>query len=545
MTDIEIPIGKRTKKYRFFEMLPALLSIGLILLPIVLSLVSPLLATIFIIGYLIMWFVKAIASAYRTVQGYGSLESAQKTNWQQRLADLEDPEGSLLRVAPLLTARKREWHITHHYRALSRVAESPKAYFKPSEAYNAVIIAMYNESREILEPTLQALFASSYDMKHVILIIAYEARGPQASRDLAHDIIKKYGDKCFYAAAVEHPDGIKNEVRGKGGNITYAGVFLQDFLKQKGIDDEKVLVTTLDADNRPHHSYLAYAMYEYICDPERDHRAYQPIALYINNIWDVPAPMRVLATGNSFWTIINAMRPHMLRNFASHSQGMASLRHTKLWSARTIVEDGHQYWRSWFAFDGQYEVTPIYVPIYQDAVLADSYFKTIKAQFLQLRRWAYGASDIAYVGDKGFRKNRTVPFWSFFGRFLRLVDSHVSWAVAPVIITFGAWAPLFINQDSQHSIVAHELPQVASQLQFLAMFGLFVTVFLTFKMLPPRPERYKRRRNIFMLAQWLFMPITSIGFGTTASLNSQFRLLFGKYLDKFDVTVKSVRKDKN
>lgn len=542
MTDIEIPVGKRTRKYRFFERLPFVLSVGLVLLPVVLSLVSPLLAAIFIIGYLIMWFVKAIAIAYRTIQGYGSLHKAQAVDWERRLYDLENPAKSLERVESELKQKEKPWHLTDHYRTLQRMAADPKPYFKPSELYNVVIVTLYNESRDVLEPTLRSLFASKYDLKQLILVIAYELRGPESCHQTAKDLAKEFAPRCFDAMAIGHPNGLKYEVRGKGGNITYAGKHLQSYLAQRGIDEEKVIVTTLDADNRPHPSYLACTSYEYIRDPERNRRAYQPVALYINNIWDAPAPMRVLATGNSFWTIINAMRPHVLRNFASHSQGMASLRTTKLWSVRTVVEDGHQYWRSWFAFDGHYEVTPVYVPIYQDAVLAETYLKTVKAQFLQLRRWAYGASDIAYVADKGFRKGRTVPFFSFIARFLRLLDNHVSWAAAPLIITFGAWAPLFINVDSNRSIVAHELPQIASQLQFLAMFGLFITIFLTFKMLPPRPERYKRRRNILMLVQWLIMPVTSICFGAAAAFNSQGRLFFGKYLDKFDVTTKVVKK---
>ena len=41
MTDIEIPLGKRTKLYRFFEILPGAISIGAILLLIVLSIFSP------------------------------------------------------------------------------------------------------------------------------------------------------------------------------------------------------------------------------------------------------------------------------------------------------------------------------------------------------------------------------------------------------------------------------------------------------------------------------------------------------------------------
>ncbi|MGH7196162.1 MAG: hypothetical protein ACREGJ_00120 [Candidatus Saccharimonadales bacterium] len=540
MTDIEIPLGKRTFRYRFFEILPALLSYTVVLLPIVLSIVSPILAAIFIIGYIIMFFVKAIGMAYRTVQGYNSLGQAQKIDWRKRLQDLNDVDVALKEYRE--NPHKTEWRLEEHYQNLLRFAAHREQYFTPDETYNAVIIAMYNESRDIVEPTIKAVLASHYDMKRLILVIAYEERGGEDAKKIADDLVKEYGHACFKAVAIMHPKDMKNEVIGKGGNIAYAGRRLKKIIEEEAIDPERVIVTTLDADNRPHPSYFSYVTYEYILDPERDKRAYQPIALFLNNIWDVPAPMRVLATGNSFWTIINSMRPHMLRNFASHSQGMASLIKTDFWSVRSIVEDGHQYWRSYFAFDGDYEVTPIYVPIYQDAVLAETYRKTIKAQFVQLRRWAYGASDVAYVADKGLSKESKIPFLKFFPRFFRLLESHVSWATAPIIIAFGAWAPLLINPEASRSIVAHELPQIASQLQFVAMFGLFITVYLTFKMLPPRPERYKRHRNVWMLLQWLLMPIVSIGYGSTAAFNSQTRLLLGKYLDKFDVTVKAVKK---
>jgi len=273
--------------------------------------------------------------------------------------------------------------------------------------------------------------------------------------------------------------------------------------------------------------------------------AFQPIALYLNNIWDVPAPMRVLATGNSFWTIINSLRPHMLRNFAAHAQPMAALIDTDFWSVRTIVEDGHQFWRSYFTYDGHYDVVPIYVPIYQDAVLSATYRKTLKAQFIQVRRWAYGASDIAYVADKGFRKGRTVPLFDLITKFLRLLESHVSWATASLILSFGAWAPLLLNAQASRSIVAHQLPNIASTLQQIAIVGLFIMVFLTMRMLPPRPARYKRHRNIFMLSQWVLMPVTSILYGASAAFYSQMRLMTGRYLDKFDLTEKAVKKSDN
>ena len=87
--------------------------------------------------------------------------------------------------------------------------------------------------------------------------------------------------------------------------------------------------------------------------------------------------------------------------------------------------------------------------------------------------------------------------------------------------------------------VAHQLPDTISLFQRIALIGLIVMVYLSFKLLPPRPERYKRSRNFWMLAQWVLMPLTAIGFLSFAALNAQARLLFGKYLTKFDVTNKA------
>jgi hypothetical protein len=249
--------------------------------------------------------------------------------------------------------------------------------------------------------------------------------------------------------------------------------------------------------------------------------------------------MRVVATGNSFWNIISSMRPHTLRNFASHSQPMDALVEMDFWSTRTIVEDGHQYWRSYFYFAGNYSVTPIYVPIYQDAVLSDTYTKTLKAQFVQLKRWAYGASDVPYVATRIFTRNRNVSLMGGIARLARLVDGHVTLASVSLLVAFGGWVPLLVNNQAFRDPVAHMLPDVISTVQQIAMIGLFITVFLAFKMLPPRPLRYKRHRSVFMIAQWALMPFTAIGYSASSALYSQGRLFAGRYLDKFDVTDKA------
>ena len=541
MTDIEIPTGKRKRAYRFFEMLPAIASYGAIILLIVLSLISPLLAAAYLLLIIITTLIKSVGIAVHTTMGRNNLEHAMKIDWHKRLLQLEEPELTLSHVN--LQKHKKEFGFDAHIANLKDITNDPTGYPKPSDLYTAVIVPLYNESYEILQPTMQSLANSDFDKNKMIVVVTYEERGGQAAKDTVKQLKRDYNNVFKKLLVVMHPKDLPHEVIGKGGNITYAGRRLKGWLDDNSINYNDVVVTTMDCDNRVHKAYFDYVMYEYIAHPDRKHLSFQPICLFLNNIWDVPAPMRVVATGNSFWNIISSMRPHTLRNFASHSQPMDALVEMNFWSTRTIVEDGHQYWRSYFHFDGHYGVVPIFVPIYQDAVLSTTYLRTLKAQFIQLRRWAYGASDVAYVATRIFRKGRTVPLGPSLARLIRLLDSHVTLACVAILIAIGGWVPLFVNSEAAHSIAAHQLPEVISNIQQVALVGLFITVFFAFKMLPPRPERYKRHRTIWMVLQWFLMPLTAIIYSSASAFTSQTALLLGKYYDKFDLTEKVTVKE--
>lgn len=536
MIDLEIPLGRRNLKYRLFEMLPATLSYGALILLVLLSMISPTLATIYLLLIIVTLLVKAVGIAIHTIQGRNRLEVAQKVNWHRRLTDLEHPQSSF---DTLRRVKVREFGALAHAENLRLISADPDSFPRPSQIYNAVIIATYNESYDVLAPTVESVLHNTYDSNKIILTIAYEERGGESIKNTVLRLQREFGDKFFAFHLVEHPKDLPNEVIGKGGNITYAGRFLQKWLHEERIAPKNVIVTTLDSDNRPHDTYFDYVTYEYIVHEDRKHLSYQPICLFISNIWDVPAPMRVIATGNSFWNIISSMRPNTLRNFASHSQPMDALEEMDFWSTRTIVEDGHQYWRSYFYFGGNYTVLPIYVPIYQDAVLSNTYGRTLKAQFIQLRRWAYGASDIPYVAVRLFTRERNVPLFDGLARLLRLIDGHVTLACVSILVAFGGWVPLLVNSEAARSVPAHQLPEVVSIIQQIAVVGLIITVFLSLKMLPPRPKRYSRQRNIAMVAQWALMPFTAIIYSAISALYSQGRLFIGWYLDKFDVTDKA------
>lgn len=542
MNDLELPLGKRTRLYRFFEIVPAALSYGMIILLVILSLINPFIASIYLLALVISMLVKAVGIAYRTIVGHKTMVRAEQVDWHQRLQDLEDPSESYARI---VRSSSKEIFYKRHKENVRLIAADASEFPKPSQLFHAVIVAAYNESYEILQKTVESVKNTTYDNSRIIFILAYEERGGTSIAKTAARLEKRYKDTFYTFQTVMHPKDMPHEVVGKGGNITFAARHLQKYCDQQHIAYNDVIITTLDSDNRPYRSYFDYVAYEYIVHPERKRLSYQPIALYFGNIWDAPAPMRVVATSNSFWTVISSMRPHTLRNFAAHSQPMDALVEMNFWSTRTIVEDGHQYWRSYFYFAGDYSVLPIHVPVYQDAVMADTYWGTIVAQFKQLRRWGYGASDVPYVATRLFTKHRNVPFFEGLARFIRLLDGHITLAAMALIVTFGGWVPLLINTQASRIYAVHMLPEAVSNIQRVAMIGIFITILLMLKMLPPRPKRYKRRRTLGMVAQWILMPVTSICFSSVGAFNAQTRLALGRYLDKFDVTAKATARSRD
>jgi hypothetical protein len=535
MRSIEIPQPEdRDWRYRLFEILPGFLTYVILALPVVLAYLSPKIAAYFVVAYLLLWFIRAIGIDIRSVQGWKALNEHKKLPWDELNKDLE--------TLTINTPHPPKWHA----RNLDRVEQYiGKDRIKPSELYHAVIIAFYNETRDVVEPTVQSVLDAEYDHKKIILILAYEERGGPEVEELANKLVSKYGRRFYYAEAVKHPRNIEGEVIGKGGNVTFAGRRLQKYLEKQKIDPLRVLVTTLDSDNRPDKKYFGALTYTYCSTEEPRYASYQPVTMYLNNIWDAPAPMRVIATGNSFWNVMLSTRPHMLRNFSAHAQPMAALIDTDFWSVRTIVEDGHQYWRTWFRYDAKHEVYPVFVPIYQDAVLTDGYWRTLKMQFVQVRRWAWGVSDIPYFVNQAFFKVNKIPLHKKIAKGWRLLEGHLGWSTSPLLLLLAAYPLFFFNNSSKPIVgyLANELPQVASALQRVAMIGIALSFYLSMRSLPPKPLRYKRHRNLWMVLQWIYLIPTTLIYSAGAAIYSQTRLMFGKYLG-FIVTEKATKSER-
>ncbi len=551
-------IPNKTKFYRAMEIVPGFLTWSIIVLPFVLSVIEPVWVAYFIIAFDLYWLIKSLRLSTNLIRGYRRMYRLNLVDWRGRLKDLADLNQAITRAEQRLqqlafpwwkrpeawwnaaarNRRREQINLHEHLSLLKELAARPQTLLNPSLLWQAVIIAEYNEPEAVLINTIESVLATDYDPKKVIVVLAYEERGSDEDKAMVKRLVEQYQGKFADFKAYMHPADIAGEVKGKGGNITYAARQLLKYTNDQRIEPENVIVTTLDADNHPSPNYFSYLSYIYATDPNRIHKSYQPIPMFYNNIWDASAPVRVIVTGTAFWTLMQAMRPHLLRNFSAHAQGLQTLIDTDFWSVHTIVEDGHQYWRTFFAYDGDHQVVPLFTPNFQDAVMEESYPKTLRAQYVQLRRWAWGVTDFPYAMTNAV-KYKTISWGRKSIELIRLLEGHISWATAPLLLTLVAWLPLYLNHRFSQTLLAHQLPVIAGRILAFATVGILVTIFISLISLPPRPERYSPVKSLGMLLQWILMPFVTIIFSAFPAIDSQTRLMLGKYLE-WRVTKKRV-----
>lgn len=532
---------------RLLEILPGLGVWIVIIFPFVFAYSFPLVVAYFILIFNLYWFLKSFNIARHLINGLYHMKYSMKTDWYERAKLVSIDTDKLLKQLQseykkkakniFLKAKCRDLKVD--IEELDNLAGRQKLVKNIDDIVHLVIIPFWDESFRILDETFMYLKSANYSSKKLIVVLTGEERAKENYKMISDKIVAKYGNDFLKLICYMHSDKV-GEVRGKGANLVSAGRKVVKYIEEEGMEPENVLVTTLDADHIPHREYFAKLTYKYIIDPDRDRKTYQPVALLFNNIWDAPAPNRVAAIASSFWIIVESMRPYRLRTFAAHTQSLKTLLVTDFWSTQTIVEDGHQYFRTYFAFNGNIEMVPLLLPVYQDCVLDETIYKTFKSQYLQRRRWAWGASDFPFV-VKNFLKHPEIPMREKFIQTFRQYISHLSWASSSLLLA-TAWIPLLFNQQFMDSVIAHNVTSYSSKLAITAWIGVFFSVWAYLHLLPKKPEKYSRFRYLGMIVQWIFTPVVAIILSSFPSVDAQTRLMLGKYLEWF-ITPK-VRKSK-
>lgn len=486
----EIADKKERRLYRLLEILPGFLSWATLGLVILLSWLLPFWIAVFIIAFDIYWFLKTIFLSLHMRSAFKKMKRNLKINW---LDELE----------------KVKWQ----------------------DIYHLVILPMYQEPFEVVRSTFLGLAKIDYPMDKLIVILAVEEKGGATALDIAQKMEQEFGDKFFKFLITIHPAGIAGEIAGKGSNDTWAIKEAKDkIIDALEIPYERIIVSCFDVDTMVHPDFFSCLTYNYLTAKKPLRSSFQPIPLFINNIWHAPAFARVFAFSTTFWQMIQQSRPERLITFSSQSIGFKPLVDIGFWQTNVVSEDSRIFWQCLLHFDGDWETVPLFFPVYMDANVASTFVQTMKNQYKQIKRWAYGVENNAYFLF-GFLKNKEISKSKKWYFSFHMIEGAHSLATNALIIFLLGWLPTIVGRGHfSETILSYNLPNITRWIMTLAMVGLVFTAVIATSLLPPRPPRYGRFKYFLMILQWLLFPVNMILFGSIPALDAQTRLMFGKYL---------------
>lgn len=547
---------KQRKWQRRLEILPGVLMWLTLIGMFFLSYLFPVYMAVFIIAFDIYWIYRSIFITYYSVIGYQKLKEGERVDWWERCQNIMQPAKYAEMIAERIAAMKnslaegglkfrekrllkKEIRRQEEYLGEVRALEKTKdQIWDWREIVHVVSLVTANEPPEVIEPAIQAVADSNFPNSQIVILLGTEEREPEERRLAKVNYLKNKFKGVFRDFIVTTHVVSGNEMKAKASNATFAAKELMKYLQERHIDFKKVIFSNFDCDSVAHPQYFAALTYQYIIDPKRLQRSYQPIPMYHNNLWDTNAFVRVIVTSSSFWHIFQSTRPEGMVTFSSHSEPFDTLVKVGFWPVNMISEDSIIYWKCYTYYNGDYKVKPIYLPISLDAVQAETYWKTIKNQYKQKRRWAYGIENFPVI-MRAIGPNKKISLKKKFKVAFEMLEGHHSWATAPIILAILGWLPLIFGGDQfNQSVLAHNLPFMTRYLMDLAMTGLIVSMSLSFLLMPPKPKKYSNWRYTYMILQWVLVPITAPVLGALPSIDSQTRIMLGKYFGEFWVTDK-------
>ena len=493
-------------RQRLLEILPGALTWTVLLLPLVVAFMirlnDPTKLWVLGIGAVcldVYWFLRTIATVRAVNRSLHRLQDTERIDWWRRCLAMTPVEG-----AP-----------------------------RPADVVHCALIPTYTEKYEVLRATVEALATQNYPSEQRVVAIITRVTDTGGWENVAR-LREEFGDLFRAFIHVKDPllPGI---VVGKSAAMAYGGPVLKQACDELGLDPATTLVTDLDSDFRLHREYFAYVTHEFCSARDRLTSIWQPVPVFLNNLWRVPAAVRVMATAATQWQMFLHQNPHRLVMFSSYTMSLQLLDEVGYWDSDVIPEDSRFFWKSFFRYGERLNVRPAFLPVYGDAPRARSYASTHVSQYNQIKRWAWGATDVPYVTTR-MLEHTEIPWKLRFRRYRNLVFNHLTWTTLPVLLFFGGALPALIDLDYSLSTEASVIGWATAAILTFTFFNTFVLIRVDATMCP-KPHEWPIWRRLYADLQLFFYPVVGLALSVIPALEAQTRLMFGAYLE-YTVTEK-------
>ncbi len=478
----------KVKFDRIVDCLPALITIFSLILLVVLSAFKPTWVAYFLTAYIVFYAYESARVGVLSLRAFKWVKENRKIDWLEKLNNKY--KGEL------------------------------------DGFYQAILIPFASEPMSVLEPTIKNLSESNFPMEKVILVMATEVAKP-SGLEISKEIQKTHGSKFGHFMITEHllVDG---EMKGKAANENHAGRELYKFITEKGIDPKKVVVTSLDSDMKPDPQFLAMLTYNFFEQGKNRHRRiFQPLPINLEKAWESITPARLIASFGFQYFSAKMQMPMQLVNFSVYSASLHMIHAVNFWSPDIIPEDERFFWQSYFIYGTKLKVVPMFIPVYGDIIVGDNLWAAVTEQYKQIRRWAWGATEIKYFLYHMIQDD-TIPWGDkLFKLFLRF-RTHFEWVLIPVIISIGNMLPTWLNEPYQKNPLAYMVPLFTSRILTILLVTFVSLIIMDNYFAPKKPKGWKGYQTVLTYAAWVMFPIVSFFFSAFPAFESQIRMLINK-----------------
>lgn len=476
---------------RLLEILPGFVSWNLILFPYWGIFVVPVAVAYFILFFNIYWFYQSFQIAITATISHIRIQASRAYDWVHDLQSFPD------------------WKKVHHI----------------------IIIPTYKEPLHILERTLTSLARQDLPKGQITVILAMEGKEPAQEREEKVNFLKEKFEGYFANFFVTVHELSMGEVTGKASNERFAGIWAKKKLvDEAGLDINYLTVTSCDADHVFHSKHFSSLTFKFLDNPKRHNMFWQPAVLFYNNIWEIPAITRVLNTLMSIWGLSQLPRRDRLVNNQNYSLSLKLLHEVGYWDPDKIPEDWGIFFKAYYKMKGAIEVEPIYLPVYADAPQSASLFGTLRGQYEQLKRWAWGASDDPWI-IKDYFLVPGVPFWDKTMRLIYVMWAHFLWPVNWFVITLGLTIPVLLNPAFGRTALGYTVPRLSSLVLTIALIFLAIMLFYDYLYRPKRPKEFPLWRAFLIPLEFILMPVAGFFFSALPGIDAHTRLMLGKYIE--------------
>ena len=486
--------GLRPVPRRILEILPPIVAWATITSPGWAAVIAPELLGYFLVAFSVYWLWRSCEFSYGLLIGLARLHGSERRDWA---AD---------------GARMAGFDRMHH----------------------VVLVPTYRESDTILIETLECIRRQTTPADRIAVVLAFEQRDPEAPERAAR-LTSRFGDAFGHWLITMHPD-LPGEVKGKSSNLHWAARRVQEELIASGqLDARNLLVTVCDADSRMHRQFLAALAIEVLSHPDGRLHVYQPAILFYGNYARLALPLRAVSSVFSLYSLARLAATHRLVPQSTYSLTWWAARRVGFWDVDVVPEDSHMFFKVWLHLGKRVRTRAMYLPVYADAAEGINLWKSGKSTYQQIRRWAWGVSDVPYLTLRTLHAQH-IPWYQRFQRVGWYVEEHLVWPSHWFLLTLGGMLPPLINKVWAHSPIGLWQTAAFSTLLGLCLPSLVLAI-LADVWLKWRSGDDKFSVLLGGLPGFALLPLTGLACVALPALDAHTRLLFGRPL-AYQVTEK-------